>query len=182
MASTRFNNDTARIEKYLQESTGPGRYALNVPGNGLYMPFNEDPHIRLQKWGANESKHRIDIENELFSMQRGANRDLLSQQYDKTYKTKLSTHNYSVVNSQTDETRATNPAWNIRDIDIRQDVVLQLNPQENLEYKFNHNINTRNVEVDNYVPHYPNVSDNNNTPYCNWESVNIIGSVNQNNI
>ena len=34
MAFTRFHDDPCRINKQLQESTGTGRYMLNVPGNG----------------------------------------------------------------------------------------------------------------------------------------------------
>ena len=53
MASTRFHDDRCRVEKALQESTDPGRYMLNVPGNGSKPCFMEDPHIRLQGWDAN---------------------------------------------------------------------------------------------------------------------------------
>ena len=34
MAFCRYNYDDCRTKKKLQESTGPGRYILNVPGNG----------------------------------------------------------------------------------------------------------------------------------------------------
>ena len=34
MAFTRYNYDDCRTKKKLQESTGPGRYSLNMPGNG----------------------------------------------------------------------------------------------------------------------------------------------------
>ena len=34
MAFTRFNYDECRTKKILQQATGPGRYMLNVPGNG----------------------------------------------------------------------------------------------------------------------------------------------------
>ena len=53
MAFTRFNYDDSRTKKKLQESTGPGRYALNMPGNGTSPCFFNDPQIRMQKWGAN---------------------------------------------------------------------------------------------------------------------------------
>ena len=52
MAFTRFRDDPHRIQKQLEESTYVGRYTLNTPGQGMDLPFNEDPHIRLQKWGA----------------------------------------------------------------------------------------------------------------------------------
>ena len=53
MAFTRFNYDDSRTKKKLQESTGPGRYSLNMPGNGSTPCFFNDPQIRVQKWGAN---------------------------------------------------------------------------------------------------------------------------------
>ena len=39
MASTRFNGDAARIIKSNQQSTGPGRWVLDVPGNGETPSF-----------------------------------------------------------------------------------------------------------------------------------------------
>ena len=45
MAFTRFNYDPCRTAKLLQESTGPGRYMLNVPGPGCKPCFFEDPEI-----------------------------------------------------------------------------------------------------------------------------------------
>ena len=69
MAFTRFNYDDARTMKLLQESTGPGRYAINTPGQGADLPLYEDPHIRLQGWGANlmgvHNGHAIDIASDL---------------------------------------------------------------------------------------------------------------------
>ena len=157
MAFTRFNDDPSRIEKYLQESTGPGRYILNMPGNGINMPFNNDPHIRLQKWGANHSSNRIDIENELFSSSRGMNRDLISDKYNDGYKNKLDSSAYPVIHTQTDETRATNPAWTLRDIEYKYERFLQFDPQENVHIPFNNNINTRIIESNNYERYRPNI-------------------------
>ncbi len=51
MAFTRFNDDRCRVEKQLQESTDPGRYMLDVPGNGTRPCFMEDPFSRLDRWG-----------------------------------------------------------------------------------------------------------------------------------
>ena len=53
MAFTRFNYDECREKKLLQESTGLGRYMLNVPGNGATPPLSADPFNRAQKWGGN---------------------------------------------------------------------------------------------------------------------------------
>ena len=50
MSFTRFNYDDARTKKNLQQSTGPGRYILNVPGNGVKLPMINDPQMRMQRW------------------------------------------------------------------------------------------------------------------------------------
>ena len=74
MAFTRFNYDPCRTAKLLQESTGPGRYMLNVPGPGCKPCFFEDPEIRLQKWGANlryvPGGTPIDIDSDLIGITR----------------------------------------------------------------------------------------------------------------
>ena len=43
MAFTRIHDDPCRIAKEVQESTGAGRYTLNVPGNGDKPCYMEDP-------------------------------------------------------------------------------------------------------------------------------------------
>ena len=77
MAFTRFNNDHSRTRKLLQESTGPGRYMIDVPGNGPNPCFMEDPFIRLQKWGANLQTDTINIESELLGINRRNCRDCI---------------------------------------------------------------------------------------------------------
>ena len=72
MAFTRFNYDECRTKKILQESTGPGRYILNTPGNGCKPCFINDPQIRMQGWGANlrsvPGGAPIDINSDLLIM------------------------------------------------------------------------------------------------------------------
>ena len=48
MSFTRYKYDKLRVQKQLNEQTFTGRYMLNTPGNGSVMPFQEDPHLRLQ--------------------------------------------------------------------------------------------------------------------------------------
>ena len=72
MSFTRFNYDDARTKKNLQQSTGPGRYILNVPGNGVKLPMINDPQMRMQRWGANlrdvPNGHPIDIDSDLIGL------------------------------------------------------------------------------------------------------------------
>ena len=65
MALTNIRNEPSRLELEMNQSTGTGRYMLNVPGPGDHMPMQDDPFIRLQKWGANYSPNLIYLENEL---------------------------------------------------------------------------------------------------------------------
>ena len=58
MASTRFKYDECRTKKELQQSTDPGRWILNVPGNGSTPFYMEDPYIRIQKCGGNYRKDK----------------------------------------------------------------------------------------------------------------------------
>jgi hypothetical protein len=71
---TRFKYDDARQVKELQEMTDKGRWILNTPGNGLNIQFTADPHIRMQKWGANLASDPRKVEEDLrfgFATHRG---------------------------------------------------------------------------------------------------------------
>jgi hypothetical protein len=75
MAFTRFKYDEARTKKELQQSTDPGRWVMNVPGNGDTPYYIEDPHIRIQNWGANMRTNAINLESDLLGVNRKLNRD-----------------------------------------------------------------------------------------------------------
>ena len=77
MALTRFYDDDARVKKQLEESLNVGLYHLDTPGNGLKMPFLEDPQIRLQGWGANIRTNTIELSNDLLGINRKLRRDKL---------------------------------------------------------------------------------------------------------
>tara|TARA_B100000963_G_C22315468_1_gene531937 strand:- start:19 stop:522 length:504 start_codon:yes stop_codon:yes gene_type:complete len=167
MAFTRFNYDDARTKKKLQESTGPGRYIMNVPGNGSEPIFFNDPHIRAQKWGSNLREvingGPIDIDSDLS----GRTRRLTKY----CPKTKFSNNGvpYSIEkkypqNSQTvtDQSRASHPAWMYRDLPQTREYPLFLNPQENVCLTFHNNLNTRLLERDNFVPKIPCLKEESN--------------------
>ena len=50
MSFTRFHDDPNRIKKQVEESITGCNYMLNTPGQGIDLPFFEDPQLRLQKW------------------------------------------------------------------------------------------------------------------------------------
>ena len=114
MSLTRFNDDPARIRKKLQEMTGGSQYQLNAPGPGVETPFLEDPHMRLQKWGANLRDNTTNLESDLI----GINRKLTKQTVEYGATTPgTSVIGYGTQTAFIDETRASNPAWTIRDLE-----------------------------------------------------------------
>ena len=84
MSFTRFHDDPCRINKQLQESTDPGRYMLNMPGNGDKPYYIEDPCIRIQGWGANLRTNTINLESNLKGLNQPLSRDCLQNNYLKT--------------------------------------------------------------------------------------------------
>lgn len=155
MAFTRFHDDPCRINKQLQESTGPGRYMLNVPGNGSKPLYMEDPFIRMQKWGANLMTNTINLESDLFGLTRNSNRDDIEKNDFKLNAIKTKKVDYNVAKPCTDQSRATHPAWEYKDLEQTKYSILPLNPQENVCYPFQNNLSTRILEKDTFVAKAP---------------------------
>ncbi len=114
MSLTRFNDDSVRIKKKLQEMTGASQYQLNAPGPGVETPFFEDPQLRLQRWGANLRSNTTNLESDLIGISRKNTKHTV--EYGTT-SPGTSTTNYGSRAAFIDETRASNPAWTIRDLE-----------------------------------------------------------------
>ena len=136
MSFTRFHDDPNRMRKQVDESSFPGKYALNTPGPGDKMPFMEDPQMRIQKWGANLMTNTVNIESDLRGMTRKLNRDVLNLNDYKKSEVEGKLVSYPVAESFVDESRATHPAWMFRDLEQPRWEQPFLNPQANLEKKF----------------------------------------------
>ena len=150
MASTRRINDEDSTRLDLERATNTGRYMLNCPGNGIAPNYIDDPHIRLQKWGANNAANIIDINNDLRGLNRPFNRDSdLSNTYDRQ-SVVPEFNKYESISSITDEPRTTAPAWELRDLERVNTTFLHLNPQINVEVPFQNNISTRITEKDGF--------------------------------
>jgi hypothetical protein len=145
MASTSFRSDPVRIKKEMEMSTFQGRYQINVPGNGINLSFHEDPHIRLQGWGANLRTNTIGIENDLMGRTEKLSRNREIYKKNDYISKEIS---YKNENPYTEESRASMPAWTFRGIDQQYNRWESpwLNPQANLEKEFNDNIQTRLLE------------------------------------
>jgi hypothetical protein len=148
MSFTRFHDDPCRINKQLQESTGLGRYMLNVPGNGSKPMFMDDPFIRMQKWGGNLMTNTVNLESDLFGLTRNANRDDIKTNDYRMNAVKTMRQQYPSAAPSTDQSRATHPAWEYRDLEQTKLSILPLDPQENTCFTFQNNLSTRIIEKD----------------------------------
>lgn len=160
MAFTRFNYDDCRTKKKLQESTGPGRYSLNMPGNGSNPCFFNDPQIRVQKWGANlrsvVNGAPIDIDSDLTGRTRRLRKYCKQYKFPNAGVPVTQKVEYPVCGEAlTDESRATHPAWQYRALPQNREYPLFFNPQENTCMQFHNNLNTRLLERDNFIPKVP---------------------------
>ena len=164
MSFTRFHDDPCRIEKQLQESTGTGKYMLNVPGNGSKPCFMEDPFIRMQKWGANLQTNSINLESDLKGLTRTLNNDCEKVNDYKANAVRSNKINYPSCIPTTEQPRATNPAWTARDLEQTQWAILPLDPQENTCIPFQNNVSTRILEKDYFKMKPPCINNNSNTP------------------
>ena len=143
MSFTRFHDDEARQYKQVVQSMYSGIYSLNTPGPGTQLPFLEDPQIRLEKWGANWMNNRIGIESDLRGLTRPLNRDYVDINDYKTKSATTSNKTYPSVPTFIDDTRISNPAWQLRDEENPRWETPFINPLANIEKPFADNIQSR---------------------------------------
>jgi hypothetical protein len=153
MAFTRFNYDPCRTKKQQQQATDPGRWILNVPGNGANPCYMEDPQIRIQKWGGNLRTNTINLESDLLGVNRHSSRDCLGKDNYQKFNVPNEPIKYPSCNAlYTEESRAIAPAWMVRDKEQVDWYYPPLNPQENTCIPFQSNLNTRILEKDYFTP------------------------------
>jgi hypothetical protein len=150
MSLTNIRNDRNRLEKEMQIMSEEGRYMLNVPGPGNRTGFEEDPHIRLQKWGANLHTNAINVESDLIGMSRPLMKDCLFENNYAMHSASSRELNYKNNNPYVEQSRSTAPAWIFRELQNNRWNYLPLDPQANIEKPFYNNISTRIIEKDNY--------------------------------
>ena len=155
MAFTRFHDDPARIQKQMEISSYLGRYQLDKPGQGMDLPFFEDPQMRLQGWGANLRTNTIGLESDLRGLTRKINRDCVKQNNYLNHAALAEPNTYRNADPYVEESRASHPAWTFRDLEQSRWETPFLNPQANLEKKFHSNIQTRILEKDHFIPSIP---------------------------
>jgi len=153
MAFTRFKYDDCRTKKSLQQATDPGRWILNVPGNGATPCYMEDPQIIPQKWGANLRTNTINLESDLRGVNRYLSRDCLGKDEYQKYNVSNQDIQYPTCKQlTTEQSRATNPVWWYRDLEQNNFEYLPINPQLNVCIPFQNNLSSRILEKDYFTP------------------------------
>ena len=153
MAFTRFKYDDCRTKKALQQSTDPGRWILNVPGNGDNPCYMEDPQIIPQKWAANLRTNTINLESDLKGVNRNLGKDCLGKNEYQKYSVPNKEIQYPTCSQlTTEQSRTTNPAWWYRDLEEVDWYYPQINPQINTCLPFQNNLSTRVLEKDYFAP------------------------------
>lgn len=130
MADTRFNNDDVRVRKQNEILTYNGRYQLETPGPGSDLPYQEDPHIRLTKWGANACNNSTNIESDLRGLstsKREMNgavygaKSLSHQTPDyRSIAAPQERASFGTAAAWVEDTRSTQPAWMYRELEFSQ--------------------------------------------------------------
>ena len=80
MSFTRFHDDPNRIQKTNLETSAINDYTFNVPNSvNSKSVFFTDPHLRMQKNGTTLCRNMVDVESELFTMNRTLCRDNINR-------------------------------------------------------------------------------------------------------
>ena len=164
MAFTRFHDDPERIKKALNQTTYIGRYQINVPGQGIQLPYMEDAQIRLQGWGANLSSGGTDIESDLRGLSRKLARDNITTNDYKKAAAQYNPIMYPGEDPFIEESRATHPAWKYKDLEQTRWDTQILPPLQDIARNPEFEISSRKLAKDGYVTRLPvmtNVSQNN---------------------
>jgi hypothetical protein len=151
MSFTRFHDDPCRISKQNQQATDPGRWILDVPGNGTKPCFVTDPQIRSQKWGGNLWHNKTNLESNLLGIDRKltkCNIGTLQKSFDNLYSYPESFPTCDTLTTQ--QSRVTNPAWLYKDLEQPNWNYLPDDPQSHVFRQFSHNISSRIIEKDNF--------------------------------
>ncbi len=170
MAFTRFHDDPCRISKQNQQATDPGKYILDVPGNGTNLSFMADPYIRPQKWGGNLWCNKVNVQSYLLGINTQASKYNMDRNDDTITKVNAFPHTYTSSNIlTTEQSRSTNPAWMYKDLEQPNWDYLPDDPQAHIERPFANNISSRIQEKDQFQRQFDCVNNysNNKVPTIN---------------
>ncbi len=134
-------------------STGPGRWALDVPnayGNAVFAP---EPTIRLQKWGAahDMSSTKTDVESDLRNLSRPSVRVVCGQYTPDSAPVRTLTPMPEASFPEV-RTRLVDPPCTLRGTGWNRWEWLCENPQENVMIPFEWAIDSRHANKDMFRP------------------------------
>jgi len=170
MSFTRFHDDPHRIKKQVEESISGCNYMLNKPGQGVDLPFFEDPQIRLQQWGSNLRTNVINLESDLLGMSRHTNRDHLTTNNYQLHKAQSTKKYYKNQQPIIDESRASHPAWMYKDLEQTRWEYPYNDQLTDTKATFENNVDSRMLVKDNHKPSIPMVN-NVNDYYLTEQSI-----------
>lgn len=165
MSFNRLNYDTGTYKQDLNQSIGPGVYALKKPPVKNQCRIHNDA-IKIQSCSGYNHDKIIDIDSELLGLNRRCSRNP-SKQYQpssinlvcKGIETKHINQHIRLVDdcvTQSEDTRLSNPPCTMRETEINRFDWLSTNPQDQIEIPFTHNISNRILVKDNHRPIIPN--------------------------
>jgi hypothetical protein len=182
MSFTRPSQDTCSYRHELAQTIGPGEYQLAKP-YPCNPCFVNDPHIRMQRFGASLSRNTslIDIDSEMIGINRkfsrcpelkyiptcvnnqygGANPGGYMKGTNGAVEIDCNVMHFPEGNcfEPVEDTRLSNPPATLRCTGINRWEWLCRNPQERVLMPFDNNINNRLVVKDNHRPCIPNPLD-----------------------
>jgi hypothetical protein len=160
MSFTRIRDDRIRMQKQNEQSVYAGNFHLATPGPGVNLPFMEDPHIRVQQWGANLMTDSTNLESELRGLGRNLSHD--PKPYLESTISNSTAVSYPSAPEFVDQTRASHPAWMCRVHASNRWETPFINPTaitiHDIDRNFNHNVSSRILEKDYYTPQIPDLS------------------------
>ena len=163
MSFTRIRYDNIRMQKQNEQSAFAGNYQINTPGPGVNLPFMEDPHIRVQRWGANLMTDSTNIESDLRGLGRVLTHD--PKPYGDSGVANPTQVSYPSASEFVDETRASHPAWLCRTHVQNRWETPFINPvavtMSDIDRNFNYNVHSRILEKDYHRPILPNLHEYN---------------------
>lgn len=132
---TRYHSDPVRIHAQNEMQTFMGRYQLETPGPGANLPFEEDPNIRLQRWGANSVYNGVQVESDLWGLGPGKRLSHQPMSYQENSAALYapgesgnaltgSMRSFGSTPTWTEESRASDPAYVYRSAMTRTDLDL----------------------------------------------------------
>ena len=152
MSFTRFHDDPNRIQKTNLETSAINDYTFNVPNSvNSKSVFFTDPHLRMQKNGTTLCRNMVDVESELFTMNRTLCRDNINRNnYIEKQDYKVYIHTKNITKTITKQPRSSHPAWMLRGTGIDRSEYLLSDPQKNVIIPFQSYLDTNILEKDYY--------------------------------